>query len=117
MTTSEGRLRPLVRQAGGGAGEAALAVLVAAVVAGIGLFAFAQVQWPAFNASNVTRALTTVGQVAAVAMLAAAIALVRLRKARWVAKLLSWAGTSAVGTVTLGMPVAAHQRSLRLRAV
>ncbi|WP_280502241.1 arabinofuranosyltransferase, partial [Nocardia farcinica] len=69
--------------------------------------AFAQVQWPAFNASNVTRALTTVGQVAAVAMLATAIALVRLRKARWVAKLLSWAGISAFVTVTLGMPLAA----------
>ncbi|WP_051026448.1 arabinofuranosyltransferase [Nocardia higoensis] len=108
MTTSDGgRLRPLVRQAGGAAGEAAIAVLVAAVVAAIGLVAFSLVQWPAFNASNVTRALTTVGQVAAAAMLVAAIVLVRMRRARWIAKLLSWAGISAFVTVTIGMPLAA----------
>lgn len=108
MTTSDGgRLRPLVRQAGSVAGEALIAVLVAAAVAAIGLVAFSLVQWPAFNASNVTRALTTVGQVVAVAMLVAAIVLVRLRRARRVAKLLSWAGISAFVTVTLGMPLAA----------
>jgi len=108
MTTSdEGRLRPLVRQAGGAAGEALIAMLVAAVVAALGLVAFSLVEWPAFNASNVTRALTTVGQVVAAAMLVTAIVLVRMRRARRVAKLLSWAGISAFVTVTLGMPLAA----------
>ncbi|WP_084495362.1 arabinofuranosyltransferase [Nocardia shimofusensis] len=110
MTTSDGgRLRPLVRQASGAAGEALLAVLVAVAVAAIGLIAFSLVEWPAFNASNVTRALTTVGQVVAAAMLVAAIVLVRGRRAGWVAKLLSWAGISAFVTVTLGMPLAATE--------
>ncbi|MBF6356889.1 arabinofuranosyltransferase [Nocardia higoensis] len=110
MTTSDGgRLRPLVRQAGGAAGEALLAVLVAVAVAAIGLVAFSVVEWPAFNASNVTRALTTVGQVLAAAMLVAAIVLVRARRAGWVSKLLSWAGISAFVTVTLGMPLAATE--------
>ncbi|MFE3794142.1 arabinofuranosyltransferase [Nocardia tengchongensis] len=97
----------LARQAGGAAGEAALAAVVAAVVAAVGLAAFSVVHWPAFNSSNVTRALTTVGQVAALAMLVAAVVLLRLRKWGWAAKLLSWGGLSAFVTVTLGMPLAA----------
>ncbi|WP_460721672.1 galactan 5-O-arabinofuranosyltransferase [Nocardia heshunensis] len=102
-----GRLTLAARQAGGTAGEAVLAALVAAVVAGIGLVAFSTVHWPAFNSSNVTRALTTVGQVVALVMLVAAVVLLRLRKWGWVAKLLSWGGISAFVTVTLGMPLAA----------
>ncbi|WP_442944054.1 galactan 5-O-arabinofuranosyltransferase [Nocardia sp. NBC_00508] len=97
----------MVRQIATGLGEAALAAIVAAVVAAVGLVAFSMVQWPAFNSSNVTRALTTVGQVAAAALLAAAIALLRLHKWPWVAKLLSWVGISTFVTVTLGMPLAA----------
>ncbi|MCP9621824.1 hypothetical protein FOH10_30715 [Nocardia otitidiscaviarum] len=97
----------LARQAGGALGAAVLAAVVAAVVAGVGLVAFASVEWPAFNSSNVTRALTTVGQVVAVAMLVAAIWLVRARKWPWVAKVLSWGGISAFVTVTLGMPLGA----------
>ncbi|NMN98582.1 galactan 5-O-arabinofuranosyltransferase [Antrihabitans stalactiti] len=85
----------------------ALAALVAIVVAAVGLFAFAQVQWPAFNASNVTRALTTLGQVASIAVLGVSVYLVRARRWPLVAKLLSWAGLSAFVTVTLGMPLAA----------
>ena len=85
----------------------ALAALVAIVVAAVGLFAFAQVQWPAFNASNVTRALTTLGQVASIAALGVSVYLVRARRWPFVAKLLSWAGLSAFVTVTLGMPLAA----------
>nr|WP_040744619.1 arabinofuranosyltransferase [Nocardia transvalensis] len=88
-------------------GEAVLAAVVAAVVAAVGLVAFGTVQWPAFNSSNVTRALTTVGQVAAVVVLLAAIVLIRLRRWPWLAKVLSWAGISAFVTVTLGMPLAA----------
>ncbi|WP_306363437.1 arabinofuranosyltransferase [Nocardia sp. CC227C] len=97
----------LARQAGGALGEAVLAGAVAAVVAGVWLVAFASVAWPAFNSSNVTRALTTVGQVVAVAMLVAAIWLVRARKWPWVAKVLSWGGISTFVTVTLGMPLGA----------
>ncbi|MBF6483787.1 arabinofuranosyltransferase [Nocardia otitidiscaviarum] len=102
-----GRGALLARQAGGALGAAVLAAVVAAVVAGVGLVAFASVEWPAFNSSNVTRALTTVGQVVAVAMLVAAIWLVRARKWPWVAKVLSWGGVSAFVTVTLGMPLGA----------
>nr|WP_324197546.1 galactan 5-O-arabinofuranosyltransferase [Nocardia abscessus] len=97
----------MVRQIASGVGEAALAALVAAVVAAVGLVAFSMVQWPAFNSSNVTRALTTVGQVGAAALLAVAIALLRLRKSPWLAKPLSWAGLSTFVTFTLGMPLAA----------
>lgn len=102
-----GRTALLVRQIAAGLGEAVLAAIVAAVVAAVGLVAFSMVQWPAFNSSNVTRALTTVGQVVAAAMLAAAIVLLRLRKWPWIAKLLSWVGVSTFVTVTLGMPLAA----------
>ncbi|WP_153803098.1 arabinofuranosyltransferase [Nocardia sp. SYP-A9097] len=97
----------LVRRAGGALGEGVLAAGVAAVVAGVGLVAFGTVQWPAFNSSNVTRALTTVGQVVALAVLVAAIVLVRMDKWPWVAKALSWVGISGFVTVTLGMPLAA----------
>lgn len=70
-TRSKGAV--LARLAGNAIGDAVLAALVALVVAGIGLFAFSRVQWPAFNSSNVTRSLTTVGQVVALAMLVGAI--------------------------------------------
>ncbi|RDI48477.1 galactan 5-O-arabinofuranosyltransferase [Nocardia mexicana] len=100
-------MRVLVRQVGGGLGEAVLAAAVAAVVAAVGLVAFGTVQWPAFNSSNVTRALTTVGQVASVVVLIAAVVLIRLRRWPWLAKVLSWAGISSFVTVTLGMPLGA----------
>ncbi|MBU3060230.1 galactan 5-O-arabinofuranosyltransferase [Nocardia sp. NEAU-G5] len=100
-------MRVLVRQVGEGVGEAVLAAVVAAVVAAVGLEAFSTVHWPAFNASNVTRALTTVGQVGAAVLLIAAVVLIRLRRWPWLAKVLSWAGISTFVTVTLGMPLAA----------
>jgi galactan 5-O-arabinofuranosyltransferase len=105
MTTSRGAR--LVRQVGAGVGEAVLATVVAVVVVAVGLVAFSLVQWPAFNSSNVLRALTTAGQVGAAALIAGSIALLRLRRSRRLAKLLSWAGISAFVTVTLGMPLAA----------
>ncbi|MFC7450429.1 galactan 5-O-arabinofuranosyltransferase [Rhodococcus daqingensis] len=85
----------------------ALAAVVAAAVAAVGLLAFSLVDWPAFNASNVTRALTTVGQVVALAALALSVWLLRARRAVPAAKLLSWAALSGFVTVTLGMPLAA----------
>ncbi len=100
-------MRVLVRQAGGGLGEAVVGAAVAAIVAAIGLVAMSVVEWPSFNSSNVTRALTTVGQVGAAALLVVSIVLIRRRRWPWLAKVLSWAGISAFVTVTLGMPLAA----------
>ncbi|WP_278260758.1 galactan 5-O-arabinofuranosyltransferase [Nocardia sp. AG03] len=97
----------VVRRVGAGVGEAAVAAVVAVVVAAVGLYAFSVVQWPAFNASNVTRALTTVGQVVAVGLLVVAVLLIRVRKWPVVAKVASWVGISSFVTVTLGMPLAA----------
>ncbi|WP_297619527.1 galactan 5-O-arabinofuranosyltransferase [Nocardia sp.] len=97
----------LVRRVGGALGEGVLAGVVAVVVAGVGLAAFSVVHWPAFNSSNVTRALTTVGQAVALVLLVVAVVLMRMGKWAWVAKLLSWVGLSTFVTVTLGMPLAA----------
>ncbi|WP_199856519.1 arabinofuranosyltransferase [Nocardia suismassiliense] len=109
-----GRGSLLLRHIGTGVGEALLAAVVAIVVTAVGLVAFSMVQWPAFNSSNVTRALTTVGQVVAAVFVVAAIALVRRGQRQgqwftqpWVAKLLSWVGISTFVTFTLGMPLAA----------
>ncbi|MEV2224899.1 galactan 5-O-arabinofuranosyltransferase [Nocardia vinacea] len=99
----------LIRHIGSGVGEAVLAAAVAALVAAVGLVAFSMVQWPAFNSSNVTRSLTTVGQVGAAVLLGVAIWLVRARRWPWVAKALSWVGISTFVTVTLGMPLAATE--------
>lgn len=105
--TRGGRIPVLGRHIGSALGEAALAVAVAVVVAAVGLFGFSLVEWPAFNSSNVTRALTTVGQVGSAALLIASVWLIRARRWPWAAKILSWAGVSAFVTVTLGMPLAA----------
>lgn len=102
-----GRLTMVLRHVRSGVGEAALGALVAIAVTAIGLFAFSLVSWPAFTSSHVTRAITTVGQVGAIAMVAASIALLRMHRSRPLAKLLSWTGVSAFVTVTLGMPLAA----------
>ena len=90
-----------------GVGEGVAAAVVALVVAAVGLFAFSAVQWPAFNSSHVTRALTTVGQVVSIALLVVSVLLIRLRKWPVAAKLLSWVGISSFVTITLGMPLAA----------
>ncbi|WP_045821185.1 galactan 5-O-arabinofuranosyltransferase [Williamsia herbipolensis] len=83
------------------------AAVVAAVVGAIGLFAIGQVQWPAFNSSNVTGALTTVGQCVAIAVLLVAVVASRMGAlTRWVTPL-SWVGISAFATVTLAMPLGA----------
>ncbi len=102
-----GKAQLLVRHLGSGVGEALLAAVVATVVTGVGLVAFSRVQWPAFNSSNVTRALTTVGQVVAAVLLITAIVLLRRQRWRWAAKVLSWVGISTFVTFTLGMPLAA----------
>ncbi|WP_072806037.1 galactan 5-O-arabinofuranosyltransferase [Rhodococcoides yunnanense] len=96
-----------MKRALGTAVDGLLAALVAALVASVGLFAFSLVDWPAFNSSNVTRALTTLGQVVCAAVFTAAIVLYRRGTLEWLAKVLTWAGLSGFVTVTLGMPLAA----------
>lgn len=100
-------MRAFVRQVGSGVGGAVVAVVVAGVVGAVGLYVFSTVQWPAFNSSNVTRALTTVGQVGAGVFVIASVMLIRARRWPWVAKVLGWVGISGFVTVTLGMPLAA----------
>ncbi|PTR19874.1 galactan 5-O-arabinofuranosyltransferase [Rhodococcus sp. OK519] len=84
-----------------------LGALVAAIVAAVGLFAFGRVSWPAFPSSNVTQAVTTVGQVVTIAVLALCVVLFRARRWMRAATVLSWAGLSGFVTVTLGMPLSA----------
>ncbi len=96
-----------MKRALGTAVDGVLAALVAVLVATVGLYAFSLVEWPAFNSSNVTRALTTVGQVVCAAAFAAAIILYRRGALEWLAKVLTWVGLSGFVTVTLGMPLAA----------
>ncbi|OZG29019.1 arabinofuranosyltransferase [Williamsia sp. 1138] len=83
------------------------AALVALVVAGAGLAVIARVEWPAFNSSNVETALTTTGQVVAIALLLVAVVLSRAGRAAWAIKPLSWVGISAFAAVTLAMPLGA----------
>lgn len=89
------------------AGAMVAAVVVAVLVSAVGLFAFGRVQWPAFNSSNVTQAVTTVMQVVALAALGLSIYLLRRRRYVWGARILSWVALSGLVTATLGMPLAA----------
>nr|WP_228460798.1 arabinofuranosyltransferase [Gordonia crocea] len=89
------------------------ALLGGAAVAWIGLYAIATVDWPAYNASNVLRALTTVGQVGAIAVLIVAVLLYRRRapsssgRHGLLVDALTAIGVAGLVTVTLGMPLAA----------
>lgn len=85
------------------------AALLTLVVVTAGLFAFSRVQWPAFGSSNVIRAITTLGQVVALALLAAAMGILRTPRLQksWLAWPLAWTGLATFVTVTLGMPLAA----------
>ncbi|MGU3437315.1 galactan 5-O-arabinofuranosyltransferase [Actinomycetes bacterium M1A6_2h] len=87
--------------------EALAAAIVSVVVVTVGLYAFSLVQWPSFNGSHVTRAITTVGQVASFVVIGLSVWLLRSRSRPVLAKLLSWIGLSSFVTVTLGMPLAA----------
>ncbi|WP_307851869.1 galactan 5-O-arabinofuranosyltransferase [Williamsia sp. CHRR-6] len=88
-------------------GSVAAAGVVAGVVASVGLYAIAQVQWPAFNSSNVNAALTTLGQTVAIVMLTAAALAARAGRWRHWTGPLSWVGISGFATVTLAMPLGA----------
>ncbi|MEE3852210.1 galactan 5-O-arabinofuranosyltransferase [Gordonia sp. LSe1-13] len=99
MTTAVRRARDV--------GELVAALVFGALIAFVGLKVVAAVDWPAFNSSNVTRALTTVGQVFAVAVLVVAVLLDRYGKPRWLTAVLAAAGSAGMVTVTLGMPLGA----------
>ncbi|GAA2061266.1 galactan 5-O-arabinofuranosyltransferase [Williamsia deligens] len=83
------------------------AVVTAAVVASVGLFVIGRVEWPAFNSSNVTGALTTAGQAVAIAILVIAAVLYRMSRSPLLVHLLGWVGISGFTTVTLAMPLGA----------
>ncbi|MFT3898702.1 MAG: arabinofuranosyltransferase [Gordonia sp. (in: high G+C Gram-positive bacteria)] len=87
----------------------AAALVGGAALSWLGLFAIGTVDWPAYNASNVLRALTTVGQVGAVAVLLVAVLLYRRNPDgnRLLPDALAAIGMSGLVTVTLGMPLAA----------
>lgn len=88
-------------------GTLVIAVVVGAVVALAGLKVIDAVDWPAYNSSNVTRALTTAGQAIAIAVVVAVALLYRYGRARVAIPFLSAAAMSGFVTVTLGMPLGA----------
>ncbi len=83
------------------------AVILGAGLAVAGLRVIDAVAWPAYNTSNVTRALTTLGQ--ALCVLLAVVAVVAHRYRGW-RTITSWLGALASAglvTVSLGMPLGA----------
>ncbi|MFW0786221.1 galactan 5-O-arabinofuranosyltransferase [Gordonia sp. CPCC 206044] len=88
-------------------GELVVGAALGLLVAFVGLKVIDTVDWPAFNSSNVTRALTTVGQVVAVAVLVIAVLLARYGRSRWLISLLSSVASAGLVAVTLGMPLGA----------
>ena len=100
---------PIRPHAGHVRGAAALvgAAITAAVVASVALVVIGQVQWPAFNSSNVTGALTTLGQTVAVVLLLVAALLSRAGRGGRGVPLLGWIGIAGFATVTLAMPLGA----------
>ncbi|OBF44994.1 arabinofuranosyltransferase [Mycolicibacterium peregrinum] len=83
-----------------------IALMLASAVAGVSIAAIAQVQWPAYNTSNQLHALTTVGQVGALAGIFAA-GLIWRRGRRTLARLVGLIFLSAFSVVTLAMPLGA----------
>ncbi|AIY49873.2 galactan 5-O-arabinofuranosyltransferase [Mycolicibacterium fortuitum] len=88
------------------AGHMVIALMIASAVAGVSIAAIAQVQWPAYNTSNQLHALTTVGQVGALAGIFAA-GLIWRRGRRTLARLAALIFLSAFAVVTLAMPLGA----------
>lgn len=87
-------------------GHMLIALMLASAVAGVSIAAIAQVQWPAYNTSNQLHALTTVGQVGALAGIFAA-GLIWRRGRRTLARLAALIFLSAFSVVTLAMPLGA----------
>ena len=87
-------------------GHMVIALMLASAVAGVSIAAIAQVQWPAYNTSNQLHALTTVGQVGALAGIFAA-GLIWRKGRRTLARLAALIFLSAFSVVTLAMPLGA----------
>ncbi|MGV0810334.1 galactan 5-O-arabinofuranosyltransferase [Mycolicibacterium boenickei] len=87
-------------------GHLVIALMLASAVAGVSIVAIARVQWPAYNTSNQLHALTTVGQVGALAGIFAA-GLIWRRGRRTLARLAALIFLSAFAVVTLAMPLGA----------
>ncbi|MGE0218982.1 arabinofuranosyltransferase, partial [Mycolicibacterium sp.] len=83
-----------------------VAALVAVVVAAVSLVAIARVEWPAYNSSNQLHALTTVGQVGALAGLLASGWVWRRGRAA-PARIGAVLFLAAFSVVTLAMPLGA----------
>ncbi|MFT3660486.1 MAG: arabinofuranosyltransferase [Gordonia sp. (in: high G+C Gram-positive bacteria)] len=84
------------------------ALVLGAGVATVGLRVIDAAQWPAFNTSNVTRSLTTLGQAVFVLVAVTAVVLARYRRGGRLTS--SWLGSIASAglvTATLGMPLGA----------
>lgn len=100
MTSAPRRGRDLLELLG--------ALLLGGVVGFLGLRVIDAAAWPAYNTSNVTRALTTLGQVLFVLVAVVAVVAARYRPA-WRLRT-SWLGSVASAglvTVSLGMPLGA----------
>lgn len=82
-------------------------MLGAAILAFVGLKVISSVGWPAFNTSNVTRALTTLGQAVLILAAVAAVLWSRYGRSRVLPSLLSAFASAGLVTVTLGMPLGA----------
>lgn len=84
------------------------ALILGGVVGMVGLRVIDAAAWPAYNTSNVTRALTTLGQVLFVLVAVVAVVTARYRPSWRLAS--SWLGSVASAglvTVSLGMPLGA----------
>ena len=99
-----------------GPGLAAAATLLAAAVTAVVLIGFSLVSFPAYGNSNVLRALTVVGQTAAVALVAAGILAARAGerpggRPAWVrvGKLAAPTGSALLVAATLGIPLGASR--------
>ncbi len=90
--------------------DLACAVVLGGIVAAVGYAAIGTVHWPAYPSSNVTRTLTTLGQVLCIAVLVvcawALSSAARPAVAR-IARLASFAAVSGLVTVTLALPLGA----------
>ena len=104
---TSGDQRPRLRGRARDAVELGGALVGGAVLSLVGLKVIGAIGWPAFNTSNVTRAITTLGQAVFVLAAVAAVVWARYGRGRTVPSLLSAAASAGLVTVTLGMPLAA----------
>ncbi|MDH6195290.1 galactan 5-O-arabinofuranosyltransferase [Mycobacterium frederiksbergense] len=100
------RGRAILAGPSGVLGQMLIAALLASAVAGVAIAAIARVEWPAYNTSNQLHALTTVGQVSALAGLFAT-GLIWRRGRFTLARLAAPVFLAVFSVVTLAMPLGA----------